>query len=541
MGRDQLSPAKDTVASLVDAANAFRNAPPGSPSRAEPFERLVKQAEVYGERWGDLALDVEGGTLSIPDGVVHDDAESAGQEPFAAALSECGIRRLTLGTGVAREEIETLVNVLSRAGRGDEDVPSALWRAQLWAVTVDAQDDDGPRDSEAAARTRAFLDRFHELRERARAPGPGVLSASPPVGRDLVPEAPPPEPAAGEQAKTQALPPADGLKRALEVTRSALWRQGATLPPELGGKLFHEIARRALEKQDLQLAADILDRADPAEAPAPALAAGERLAQLSSQEIVRAVPHLYAQVAEAQGEEIALSLALRVLGHLDSQGVLAAANGYADLPSNARRPFRRLLSARGGEALDAVIRLADHQAFDVAKDGLAILAVIPAEAARKALEKFAKDPTTPRDRLDMVKGAYEHALSLAGKQGGRAPAPAAAAPAANPAASKAAMAATLVQNLKDMSRERRLAAARSLAKLGLEPKTFEALDQLVALPGFPDADGEEQQALLDALVASGGERSVKPLELLAQRTLGLPVCKLARNALEQAKKAKGGK
>jgi hypothetical protein len=533
MGKDHVTPARETVASLVMAAEAIRSEAPGGPRRAEAFERLLRSAENYGSRWGDLVLEVKGSTLEVEGAVVHED-ESDGT--LAGPLAACGVRKLTIGSGVAREELESLAQVMSRAGEGDEDIVCWLWRAQLWAVTVEAEDDSDHDEPATVASVAAIAEALADQRKRARTEPQGALAAAPPVGRDLVPEGPPPEPGAGDLARSQALPPEDLLKRVIEIVRAGLWRSGTLVAAEDAARIVADLARRALEKQDLALVADILDRADPPEAPAVALKAGEKLAQLASPALVQEVPALYAKVAEAQGEDAALAFALRCLGHLDSQGVQAAASAYADVPAQARRPLRRLLSARGGEALEAVMRLAEHRSLEVAKDGFAILAVIPLEKARQALERLSKDPATPRDRIELVRAAHEHALSLAGKKS--APPRAGASPAAPP--SRAGMIATLVQNLRDPSQETRLAAARSLAKLGPDPKAFEAIDALVKLPGFADADGPEQDALITALSSSGGERAIRSLELLVQRTLGLPVHALARAALENAKNSRKG-
>src|SRR5205807_490542 len=78
--------------------------------------------------------------------------------------------------------------------------------------------------------------------------------------------------------------------------------------------------------------------------------------------------------------------------------------------ARGRRP-----PARGPEALEGIVRIADHKNLEIAKDGLAMLAVTPLDLARKAIERFVNDPTTPRDRLELARGALQHHQQLAPK------------------------------------------------------------------------------------------------------------------------------
>jgi hypothetical protein len=517
VAENQASAARETVAALVQAARSFVKDGAGHPRRAETFEAFATRATTYGERWGELTLDVEPpASLAVPGlGSVHEDADL----PLAAALVAAGVRKLTLGQGVAREELQTLTEVISRAGSGDEDLVCALWRAGLWAVNVEAEDASDQIDEAALAAAAATHERLREARVRARTPGSteDLNAAQPPIGREWAIEAPPPPPSTLEESKTQLAVDDLGV-RALEVTRAALWRADAPIAPETASRLYVEVVKKALYAGDLDTVARLLERCDPPEAPGVAIKAAERTVSTLGRDLVRLVPQLYAQRAP-QGEDAALAVALRCLEHLDAKGVEAAAFAYPDVPPSSRRPLRRLLTGRGAEALDAIIRLADHKTLEVAKDGLGMLALIPLEGARKALKRFVDDPTTPRDRLDLARNALAHAQAVA------------------PKANKASLSQQLVQNLRDPSREKRLAAARSLSKLGPDPQTFAAVDGLVGLPGFPSADEEEQKALIDALAAAGPQQAIKTLDGLAQRTVGLPTNRLARAAIDGIRKA----
>jgi len=523
MPEDLIASARETVTAFVQAVRCCTKYPPGHPRRGETFELFAIRATTHGERWGDLRLEAAPPrSIAVQGNTVHEDTPL---EPLAVAQSllASGIRSLTLESGIAREELQHLVDIFGRAGRSDEDVVSALWRLGLWAIQVDAEDEIDRNDPQTAAETVATVERLEDARNKAREMT-GELSAAPPTGRDPASDSPPPRPTAIEETRAQ-LTPSELVARAFEVARTALWRADAPVPPESAAKLVVEVVRRTLANGDFSLAADFLDRTDPEEAPAAALRAAEKATAALGAEIVRHVPALYAKMAP-QGEDPALNLALRCLGHLDSGGVQKAAVAYADTPLAGRRPLRRLLSARGAEALDSIVRIADHRSLDIAKDGLAMLAVTPLETARKAIERFVNDPTTPRDRLELAKGALQHHQQLA------------------PKASKTTVSAVsqqLCANLRDPSREKRLAAARSLAKMGADPGAFKAIESLITLPGFPQADEEEQKALIDALAVSGGEQAIKVLDNVAMKTLGLPTSRMCRQASDNAKRARGAK
>jgi hypothetical protein len=523
MAEDLLSSARETVTAFVQAARCCAKYPPGHPRRGETFEFFAIRATSHGERWGDLRLEtIAPKTIAVMGNPVHEDG-APDTPPVAHALIASGIRAVTLGAGIAREELQQLAEIFGKIGKSDEDVVSALWRTGLWAVQLEAEDEVDKNDPQTAAETVTIHERIEDARAKLREATDDPVG-SPPVGRDWAVEAPPPAPIALEDAKSQ-LAPQDLNARAFEVTRTALWRADGPLAPEPASKIVIELIRRALAAGDLPAAADLLDRADPEEAPAPAVKCAERVTGAVGADIVRWVPALYARLAP-QGEEAALNLALRCLGHLDTAGVQKAAAAYAETAVAGRRPLRRLLSARGAEALEGIVRIADHRNLEIAKDGLAMLAVTPLEAAKKAIERFVNDPTTPRDRLELARGALQHHLQLA------------------PKASKTTVSAVsqqLCANLRDPSREKRLAAARSLAKMGPDAATFKAVESLVTLPGFPQADEEEQKALIDALAGSGPEQAIKVLDAVAMKTLGLPTSRLARAVSDGLKKARGAK
>ncbi len=518
MPEDLLASARETVTAFVQAVRCGAKYPPGHPRRTETLEFFSIRATSHGERWGELRLDaVPPKALAVQGTTVYEDSATDGPA-IAKAFVTAGIRSLTLGSGVAKEELQQLIDIFGKAGRSDEDVVSALWRLGIWAIQVEASDDLDTGDSETAA----VRKQLEEARAKARAADD--LAAAPPEGRDEVLEAPPPQPLALDETRAQ-LAPGELHARAFEVVRTALWRADAPVAAEHATKVLVELVRRTLQLGDLAMAADFLDRADPEEAPPPALKAAEKTTAALGGDIVRHVPALYSRTA-TQGEDAALGLALRCLGHLDSAGVQRAAVVYADTPAAGRRPLRRLLSARGAEALDSIVRIADHKNLEIAKDGLAMLAVTPLEAARKAIERFVSDPTTPRDRLELAKGALSHHQQIA------------------PKASKTTVSAVsqqLCANLRDPSREKRLAAARSLAKMSGDQGAFKAVEALVTLPGFPQADEEEQRALIEALAGSGGEQAIKVLDQVAMKTLGLPTSRMCRNAADALKRARGAK
>jgi hypothetical protein len=517
MPEDLLASAKDTVAAFIQAVRCGVKYPPGHPRRTETLEFFTIRATNHGDRWGELRLDaVPPKAIAFKGTTVYEDGAPDGP-PIAKAFVSAGIRSLTLGSGIAKEELQQLIDIFGRAGRSDEDVASALWRLGIWAIQIETDDDLDSGDSEVAA----VKKHLEEARAKARADD---LVATPPEGRDEVLEAPPPQPLALEETRAQ-LAPGELHARAFEVVRTALWRADAPVAAEHATKILIELLRRTLQIGDLAMTADFLDRADPEEAPPSALKAAEKTTAALGGDIVRHVPALYARTA-TQGEDAALGLALRCLGHLDSAGVQRAAVVYADTPAAGRRPLRRLLSARGAEALDSIVRIADHKNLEIAKDGLAMLAVTPLEAARKAIERFVSDPTTPRDRLELAKGALSHHQQIA------------------PKASKTTVSAVSQQlcvNLRDPSREKRLAAARSLAKMSGDQTAFKAIEALVTLPGFPQADDEEQKALIEALAGSGGEQAIKVLDQVAMKTLGLPTSRMCRNAADTLKRARGAK
>ncbi|HZU97424.1 MAG TPA: hypothetical protein VFF73_12055 [Planctomycetota bacterium] len=523
MPEDLLSSARETVTAFVQAARCCAKYPPGHARRAETFEFLAIRATAHGERWGDLKLELAPPRAIVVMGnPVHEDG-TPDHPPIAQAFAQSGIRALTLESGIAREELQQLVEIFGKLGKNDEDIVCALWRAGLWAVQLDADDDIDKNDSITAAETVAIHERIEDARQKARE-RTDDLSGAPPQGRDWAVEAPPPAPISPEETRAQLTAP-DLAPRAFEVTKTALWRVDSPLPPEHATKLFVEVIKRALQNGDLPLSADLLDKADPDEAPTAAVRTAEKTTSQLGAEIVRCVPSLYVKLA-AKGEETALAIALRCLNHLDTAGVQKAAAAYADVPAAGRRPLRRVLSARGAEALEGIVRIADHKNLEIAKDGLAMLAVTPLDAARKAIERFANDPTTPRDRLELAKGALAHHQQLA------------------PKASKTTVSAVsqqLCSNLRDPSREKRLAAARSLAKMGPDNVAFTAVQGLVTLPGFPQADEEEQKALIDALVGSGGDGAIKVLETVAMKTLGLPTSRMCRQAADTLKRARGAK
>lgn len=511
------------MTAFVQAARCCAKYPIGHPRRGETFEFFAIRATGHGERWGDLRLEaLAPKTIAVMGNPVHEDG--APDTPAVAhALIAAGIRSVTLGAGIAREELQQLAEIFGRIGRTDEDIVSSLWRTSLWAVQLEAEDEVDKNDPQTAAETVTIHERIEDARAKAREMT-GDLASAPPVGRDWAVEAPPPPATSAEESKGQ-LSPQDLNARAFEVARTALWRADAPVPPELVSKLLVELIRRALSAGDLTTAADLLDRADPEEAPGPAVKAAEKTAAALGADIVRWTPHLYAKMAP-QGEDAALNLALRCLGHLDTAGVQKAAAAYSETPAAGRRPLRRLLSLRGAEALEGIVRIADHRSLEIAKDGLAMLAVTPLEAARKAIERFVNDPTTPRDRLELARGALQHHQQLA------------------PKASKTTVSHVsqqLCANLRDASREKRLAAARSLAKMGPDPTAFKAIESLVTLPGFPQADEEEQKALIEALAGSGGEGAIKILDAVAMKTLGLPTSRLCRQVADNLKKARGAK
>ncbi len=511
------------MTALVQAARCCVKYPAGHPRRGETFEFFAIRATAFGERWGDLRLEaLPPKNIAVNGTTIHEDG-APDTPAIASALLSAGIRSLTLGSGIAREELQQLTELFGRPGKVDEDLVSALWRTGLWAVQLEADDDVDKNDPQTAAETVAILEGLEDARAKARELTDD-LAGAPPVGRDWAVEAPPPPPSSLEESRTQMAPTELG-SRAFEVIRTAVWRADAPVAPDPASRLVVELIRRALAAGDLALAADLLDRADPEEAPAAAVKTAEKSMATLGADLVRLVPQLYSKLAP-QGEETALALALRCLGHLDGAGVQKAAVAYADTPSAGRRPLRRLLSARGAEALEGIIRIADHKNLDIAKDGLAMLAVTPLDAARKAIERFASDPTTPRDRLELARGALQHHQQIA------------------PKASKTTVSAVsqqLCANLKDPSREKRLAAARSLAKIGNDPTAFKAIEALVTLPGFPQADEEEQKALVEALAGCGGDAAIKVLDAVAMKTLGLPTSRMCRQTAENLKRARGAK
>jgi hypothetical protein len=120
------------------------------------------------------------GAVEMPD--------SGEAPPFAAALVAAGVKALTLGSGIAREELQSLVEVVSRAGRGDEDVVSGAALAAVCAYAVrerllacvgDAtfQTDQGHalgRPNKAQVTVRAEAGQIADIKVRGR----GVVVAS---------------------------------------------------------------------------------------------------------------------------------------------------------------------------------------------------------------------------------------------------------------------------------------------------------------------------------------------------------------------------
>ncbi|MEZ0228537.1 MAG: hypothetical protein ACAI25_07910 [Planctomycetota bacterium] len=524
MAEDLLSSARETVTALVQAARCCAKYPSGHPRRGETFEFLAIRVANHGDRWGELRLEAQAPrTIAIMGNPVHEDG--APDTPAVAhALIASGIRAITIKGKVPRDELQHLTDIFGRVGNktSDEDIVSALWRLGLKTVHVEADDEFDRNDATTGAAIVAAQERIEDARAKARELT-GDLAGAPPVARDRPTDNPLPPPT--EDVKAQ-LGPQDLNARAFEVTRTALWRADSPLPPELALKVFSELVKRALVGGDLAMAAEFLDRADPEEAPAQAVKVAEKLVSPALVvEIVRWVPHLYSKLAPS-GEDAALNLALRCLGHLDTPGVQKVAAAYADTPATGRRPLRRLLSARGAEALEGIVRIADHKNLEIAKDGLAMLAVTPLDAARKAIEKFVNDPTLPRDRLELARGALSHHQQIAPKQS---------------KTTVSAVSQQLCANLRDASRETRLAAARSLAKMRPDTAAFKAIESLVTLPGFPQADEEEQRALLEALTGSGGEGAIKVLDAVAMRTLGLPTSRVCRQMSDGLKKARQAK
>ncbi len=523
MAEDLLSSARETVTAFVQAARCCAKYPQAHPRRGETFEFFAIRATNHSDRWGELRLEaMPPKSLGVMGNPVHEDG--APDTPTVGhALVSCGVRALSLRPKAPRDELQQLVEVFGKLAwkNTDEDIVSALWRLGLKSVQLEADDDVDRNDAQTAAETVAVQERIEDARAKARSLT-GDLAGAPPVSRDKVTDEPLPPPA--EDVKSQ-LGLSDLYLRSFDVTRTALWRADGPIPGELASKVFIELIRRVLVGGDLPSAADFLDRADPEEAPAQAIKVAEKLSPALAVEIVRWVPHLYAKLVPL-GEDAALNLALRCLGHLDTAGVQTVAAAYGDTPAAGRRPMRRLLSARGAEALEGIVRIADHKNLEVAKDGLAMLAVTPLEAARKAIEKFVHDPTMPRDRLELARGALQHHQQLAPKQS---------------KTSVSAVSQQLCANLRDPSRETRLAAARSLAKMGPDATAFKAIESLVTLPGFPQADEEEQRALIDALAGSGGDAAIKVLDTVAMRTLGLPTSRLCRQVADGLKKARGAK
>src|SRR5580704_3471906 len=182
MPEDLLSSARETVTAFVQAARCCSKYPVGHPRRAETFEFLAIRATAHGDRWGDLRLEVQPPkAIVVMNNVVHEDAADA--PPIAQAFRAAGIRSLTLETGVAREELQQLVEIFGRAGKSDEDAVCGLWRAGLWAVQVEADDDIDKNDAQTAAETVAIHERLEDARARARE-RTDDLSGAPPVGRD---------------------------------------------------------------------------------------------------------------------------------------------------------------------------------------------------------------------------------------------------------------------------------------------------------------------------------------------------------------------
>src|SRR4051812_24121956 len=127
MPDDLVTSARDTVSSLVQAARCCAKHPPGHPRRTESFEFLAIRATNYGERWGELRLEVvPPKALAVMGTPVHED-DGADGLPLAHAIMGAGIRSITLGVGIAREELQQLTEVLGRAGHGDEDIVCGLW------------------------------------------------------------------------------------------------------------------------------------------------------------------------------------------------------------------------------------------------------------------------------------------------------------------------------------------------------------------------------------------------------------------------------
>src|SRR5579871_4527917 len=161
---EQISSARETVTAIVETVLSIQRDPPGHPRLIETFETLANLAAAFGERWGDLRIDVSPEALSVHETVVADDPEGAA--PLARSLRGSGVRALTLGSGIAREELQSLVDILARAGTGDEDTVSALWRAGCWAITCEAEDDQD--EPATQAQVDALLERLASVREQAR-------------------------------------------------------------------------------------------------------------------------------------------------------------------------------------------------------------------------------------------------------------------------------------------------------------------------------------------------------------------------------------
>src|SRR5437764_4230374 len=109
MGDDQLSSVKDAVEALVQAARTFAKYPAGHPRRGETFELFAVRATAFGERWGDLRLDFEKRGITALGATVWTDKPE--HPPVLGAALAAGVKAVTLGSGVAREELQPLVEV----------------------------------------------------------------------------------------------------------------------------------------------------------------------------------------------------------------------------------------------------------------------------------------------------------------------------------------------------------------------------------------------------------------------------------------------
>src|SRR4051812_6818890 len=113
MADDQISSAREMVLALAHAARSFIKYPAGHPRRAEVFELCAVRATTFGERWGDLKITVEKKQLTVNGTKVFEDTPEF--PTITHALASAGVRVITLGAGITREELQTVAEIFARA------------------------------------------------------------------------------------------------------------------------------------------------------------------------------------------------------------------------------------------------------------------------------------------------------------------------------------------------------------------------------------------------------------------------------------------